>query len=107
MGDGHVIGVIECPRAQRLDEGEQALPRFVEGVIHPGWHLVVVGATDQPVVLEVTQGPGQCLLGDAADPAEQCAVAVDAVVDGGQDQYRPLVGDQVQHGPGRAAATSG
>ena len=101
-GDVHHVGVIKRPRAERLNEWEKTLTGFSQCVVDPGRYFEVVGAADQPVLFEVPQRPGQRLLRDATDAAQQLAISVDTVVNGRQDQDRPLVGDEVQHGPGRA-----
>ena len=68
----------------------------------PGRDLGIDDAFHEPVLLQVQEGLGEHLLADAVDLPLELTVALRPVGEEVDRERGPLVGDQVEHRPGRA-----
>jgi hypothetical protein len=85
------------PRAELVDHLKQTFPQWCQLIAHrdrDGWNHL---AGDKTILLQMAEGLGQHLLRDILEKTTQFVKTHAAVLEGHEDQDRPLVGDAVDH----------
>jgi hypothetical protein len=100
--------VFHRPSAQLRDRFPEPPAVFCEPIFCFGRHLLIHGALDQPVALQITQGLDQHFFGDSGDLALQLVEPPRlAERDAVEDDRCPFVTDQVEDAPSRKAEVIG
>jgi len=100
--------VFHRPSAQLRDRFPEPPAVFCEPIFCFGWHLLIHGALDQSVALQITQGLDQHFFGDVGNLALQLVEPPHlAERDAVEDDGCPFVTDQVEDAPSRKAEVIG
>lgn len=76
-------------------------------IVNLWWHGSVITAQYKPMNFEISQSLRKDFLRDSIHSTKEFRVTMGPLLQKGKDEHRPLVTDQVQYGPRRAASVPG